>query len=92
MCIVSLMLKMPFIKLFSPGPSGLMPILTPKKPLCYSEDTQHLILGVHCHFCYKLPHAIFDLCHLTKYIALHLHYTVAVNGIQVGVATRRVNQ
>jgi len=55
MCIASLMSWMPFIKLFSPGPSGLMPMLTPKRPLCYSEATQHLILGVHSLFYCKLP-------------------------------------
>jgi hypothetical protein len=83
---------MPFIKLFSPGPSGLMPMLTPEKLLCYSEATQHLILGVH-HLLYcKLPHDIFDLGQLNKYFAVHLHYAVAVNGIQAVAVIRRANQ
>jgi hypothetical protein len=42
------MLRMPFVKLLSPGPGGLTPMLTPEKPLYYSEATPHLILGVHC--------------------------------------------
>lgn len=67
-------------------------MLTPEKLLCYSEATQHLILGVH-HLLYcKLPHDIFDLGQLNKYFAVHLHYAVAVNGIQAVAVIRRANQ
>lgn len=84
---------MPFIKLFSPGPSGSMPMLTPEKLWCYSEATQHLISGVHRLFYCNLPHDIFHLGRLNNFFfALHRHSAVADNGIQAVAVTRRVNQ
>jgi hypothetical protein len=84
------MLRMPFVKLLSPGPGGLTPMLTPEKPLYYSEATPHLILGVHSFF--SSVRFCFDLHFLNKWFSLHFPFAVEANGIQEEAVTRSLSR